>query len=157
MPKGLGVYDSRTGHTEKMAMAISQGLKKAGLDVTTKSVENASTSDLVDADAIAFGSPTYFANMSAKMKEFIDKTVEIHPDKLRNKVGAAFTSWEGIGAETTLLSLIMAMFLHEMVVVGHQSGDFGAISFGTPDDKCIAECEAFGERIADITKAIAKG
>ena len=157
MPEGLVVYDSKTGHTEKMAVAISQGMKKAGLDVEVKKVENTSISDLVDADAIAFGSPTYFANMSAKMKELIDKTVEIHPDQLENKVGAAFTSFEGIGAETTLLSLIMAMFLHKMIVVGHQTGALGAISFGAPDDKCIAECQAFGERIADITKAIAKG
>ena len=156
MPKGLVVYDSKTGHTEQMAMAISQGMEKAGLDVEAKRVEDTSMSDLVNADAIAFGSPTYFANVSTKMKELIDKTVEIYPNQLKNKVGAAFTSWAGIGAETTLLSLIMAMFLHRMIVVGHQNGDFGAISFGAPDDKCIAQCQAFGERIADITKALTK-
>ena len=157
MPKGLVVYDSKTGNTEKMATAISRGMQKAGLDAEAKRVENVSMSDLVDADAIVLGSPTYFANVSAKMKELIDKSVEIHPDQLKNKVGAAFTSWEGIGAETTLLSLIMAMFLHRMIIVGHQTGDFGAISFGTPDDKCIARCEAFGERIANVTKALVKG
>ena len=156
MSKGLVVYDSKTGNTEKMAMAISRGMERAGLDTEAKRVENTSLTDLTDADAIVLGSPTYFANVSGKMKEFIDKSVEIYPNQLKDKVGAAFTSWGGIGAETTLLSLIMAMFLHRMIIVGHQSGEFGAISFGAPDDKCIAQCEAFGERIADVTKALAR-
>jgi len=156
MLKGLVVYDSNTGNTEKMAIAIGRGMEKAGLEVEVKKVEDADMGDLVNADAIAFGSPTYFANMTSKMKEFIDKSVEIYPNQLRNKVGAAFTSWAGIGAETTLLSFIMAMFLHRMIIVGHQTGDFGAISFGAPDDKRTDQCEAFGERIADITKAMAE-
>ncbi len=157
MLRGLVVYDSKTGNTEKMAVAIGRGMKKAGLDTETKRVENTSMSDLTDADAIVFGSPTYFANVSSKMKELIDETVEIYPNQLKNKVGAAFTSWGGIGAETTLLFFIMAMLLHRMIIVGHQSGEFGAIAFGAPDDKRVAQCEAFGERVADVTKAIAKG
>ena len=156
MPKGLVVYDSKTGNTEKMAVAICEGMKKGGLDAEVKKVDNTSMSDLTKADAIVFGSPTYFANMTSKMKEFIDKTVAIYPNQLANKIGAAFSSWDGIGAESTLLSLIMAMLLHRMIIVGHQSGDFGAISLGTPDDKGISQCEAFGERIAGVTKALSR-
>ncbi len=157
MPKGLVVYHSETGHTEKMAMAISQGMERGGLEVTVKGVENASLSDLTDADAIVLGSPTYFANMSGKMKEFIDESVEIYPDKLKDKVGAVFTSYDGEGDYTTLLSLIVALLFHQMMIVGHQSGKPGAISKEEPNDKCITECQVFGERIADFTKAIVKG
>ena len=32
MAKALVVYDSATGHTEKMAMAIGEGLRQSGLD-----------------------------------------------------------------------------------------------------------------------------
>jgi len=156
MPKGLVVYDSATGNTEKMAMAISQGMKRAGLDVEVKRVKNVSLSDLIDADAIVLGSPTYFATMSNHMKRFIDESVKIYPDKLKDKVGAAFTSYQGLGGEMTLLSLILAMLVHRMIIVGHQSGELGAISFEAPDDKHIAECEAFGERVADVTKAVTK-
>jgi len=156
MPKGLVVYDSATGNTEKMAMAISQGMKRAGLDVEAKRVKNVSLSDLIDADAIVLGSPTYFATMSNHMKRFIDESVKIYPDKLKDKVGAAFTSYQGLGGEMTLLSLILAMLVHRMIIVGHQSGELGAISFEAPDDKHIAECEAFGERVADVTKAVTK-
>jgi len=156
MPKGLVVYDSATGNTEKMAMAISQGMKRAGLDVEAKRVKNVSLSDLIDADAIVLGSPTYFATMSNHMKRLIDESVKIYPDKLKDKVGAAFTSYQGLGGEMTLLSLILAMLVHRMIIVGHQSGELGAISFEAPDDKHIAECEAFGERVADVTKAVTK-
>jgi len=156
MPKGLVVYDSKTGNTEKMAMAISRGMERGRLEVKVKRVENASLSDLTDADAIVLGSPTYFANMSGSMKEFIDKSIEVYPDKLKDKVGAAFTSYEGDGDYTTLFSLIAALFFHKSIIVGHQSGKPGATSMKEPDDKCIAECEIFGERIADFTKAVAK-
>ena len=157
MSKGLVVYDSKSGNTEKTAIAIGQGMEKAGLTIEVKKIGDVDMSNLVDADAIVFGSPTYFAQMSYRMKEFIDKSVKVYPDGLKGKVGAAFTSYAGIGAETTLLSLIMAMFLHRMIIVGHQTGEFGAISFETPDDKCIAECETFGERIGNVTKALVKG
>ncbi len=158
MLKGLVVYDSATGHTEKMAMAISQGMKRAGLEVEAKRVKDTSLSDLTHADAIVLGSPTYFATMSNKMKAFIDRSVKIwpgKPGKLKDKVGAAFTSSAGEG-EITLVSLIRALFYHGMVIVGHQSGALGATSIEEPDDECIVECQAFGERIADFTKAIAK-
>ncbi len=157
MPKGLVVYDSKTGNTEKMAMAISQGMEGGGLEVKVKRVEDASLSDLTDADAIVLGSPTYFANMSGSMKGFIDKSIEVYPDKLKDKVGAAFTSCgDDEGDYTTLFSLIVALFFHKSIIVGHQSGKPGATSVGEPDDKCIVECRVFGERIADFTKAIAK-
>ncbi len=156
MPKGLVVYDSKTGNTEKMAVAISQGMERGGLEVEVKRVESASLSDLTNADAIVLGSPTYFANMSGNMKEFIDKSVELYPDKLKDRVGAVFTSYEGQGDYAALSSLIIAMLFHQMIIIGHQSGVIGATSVGEPDDKCIAECQVFGERIADFAKAIAK-
>ena len=156
MPKGLVVYDSKTGNTEKMAIAIAQGMEGGGLEVKVKRVGNASLSDLTDADAIVLGSPTYFANMSSNMKGFVDKSVELYPDKLKDRVGAVFTSYEGQGDYTALSSLIIAMLFHQMIIVGHQSGGIGATSMGEPDDKCIAECQVFGRRIADFTKAITK-
>jgi len=154
MPKTLVVYDSETGNTEKMAKAIGDGIREAGLDVQLKKVENTSLADLVAADALVLGSPTYFCTMSHKMKALIDESNKIYPDKLQNKIGAAFTSSEQIagGNETTLLSLIQAMLMHRMVIVGHQSGSFGAVSIGEPDKECLAECKEFGKRVAHFAK-----
>jgi len=87
-----------------------------------------------------------------KVKNFIDKSIEIYPDKMQNKIGAAFTSSGDIagGNETALLSLIQAMLMHRMVIVGHQSGSFGAVSIGEPDKECLASCKEFGKRIANF-------
>ena len=157
MPKALVVYDSETGNTEKMARAIGDGIKAAGLDVEVKHVDNTSLGDLAAAEAIVLGSPTYFSTMSGKMKAFIDKSIDLwpgKPGKLKDKIGAAFTSCGGGegGNETTLLSLIRAMLWHGMVIVGHQSGFSGAVSIGAPDEKRLAECRQFGQRIASFVK-----
>jgi len=154
LSKALVVYDSQTGNTEKMAKAISVGIKEAGHEVEVKHVDKTSLDDLIAADAIVLGSPTYFCTMSGKMKALIDKSIEIYPDKLQNKIGAAFTSSGDIagGNETTLLSLIQAMLMHRMVIVGHQSGSFGAVSIGEPAKECLAKCKEFGQRIAYFIK-----
>ena len=154
MSKALVVYDSKTGNTEKMAKAISEGIKEAGHNVDAKHVDKTSLDDLMAADAIILGSPTHFCTMSGGMKALIDKSIEIYPDKLHNKIGAAFTSSDDIagGNETTLLSLIQAMLMHRMVIVGHQSGSFGAVSIGEPNKECLAQCKEFGKRIVYFLK-----
>lgn len=157
MVKALVVYDSMTGHTEKMAEAIGDGMKEAGLEVEVKKVDNTSLDDLVAADAIVMGSPTYFSTVTAKMKAFIDNSVNIWPGepvKLKDKIGAAFTSCAGAegGNETTLLTLIRAMLWHGMLIVGHQTGSCGAVSVEAPDEQCIAACRQFGNRIGSLAK-----
>jgi len=157
MAKALVVYDSATGNTEKMAVAIGDGLREIGLDVEVKKVDTTNLDDLVAADAIVMGSPTYFSTVTAKMKAFIDKSIDVwpgEPGKLKNKIGAAFTSCAGAegGNETTLLALIRAMLWHGMVIVGHQSGACGAFSVETPDEKCLSDCKEFGKRIGSLAK-----
>ena len=157
MPKALVVYDSLTGCTEKMAEAIGDGMMESGLDVEVKKVDNTTLDDLIAADAIVMGCPTYFSTMTAKMKTFIDNSISIwpgEPGELKDKIGAAFTSCGGAdgGNETALLSLIRAMLWHGMVIVGHQSGSCGAVSVDEPDEQCITGCKQFGIRIGSIAK-----
>jgi NAD(P)H dehydrogenase (quinone) len=66
------------------------------------------------------GSPTYFGQMSSKLKHIIDDSIELHT-RMTGKVGAAFTNSAGTasGAETTLLSIIQAMLIHGMIVQGN--------------------------------------
>ena len=157
MAKALVVFDSKSGNTAKMAEAIGEGLGEAGLTVAIKKVDETSLDDFVAADAIVMGSPTYFSNMTAKTKVLIDETVKLwpgEPGKLKDKIGAAFTSCGGAdgGNETTLLSIIRAMLWHGMVIVGHQSGATGAISVEEPDEKCLTGCRQFGQRIGSFVK-----
>ena len=117
MVRIIVVYDSKSGNTESMAQAVakgSRGVPKA--EVTLKKVDQTSLEDLLNADAIIIGSPTYYGLMSAKIKDLLDRSVEIH-GRLEGKVGAAFTSSGGTasGAETTLLSIIEALLIHGML------------------------------------------
>jgi len=153
MAKILVVYDSKTGNTEKMAFAVAEGAKQVkGTDVTVKKVNETSNEDLLNADGIIVGSPTYYGQMSGKIKKLFDKSVKIH-GKLEGRVGGAFTSSGVIasGAETTLLSILQAMLIHGMIVQGSaRTEHYGPASVGSPKDKDVRICEALGRRVASL-------
>ncbi|MGQ9544464.1 MAG: flavodoxin family protein [Candidatus Bathycorpusculaceae bacterium] len=151
--KVLVVYDSKTGNTEKMALAVAEGAKQiSGAEVVLKRVDKTVLEDLSGSDGIIMGSPTYYGQMSAKLKALIDESVKIH-GKLEGKVGAAFTSSGGTatGAETTLLSIIQAMLVHGMIVQGQaHSAHYGAAAVGSPHEKELEHCRELGRRVARL-------
>ncbi len=153
MAKILVVYDSKTGNTQSMALAVAKGAEKAGkVDVIVKKTEETKSEDLLAADGIIMGSPTYFGQMSAKMKALIDDSVEVHK-QLSGKVGGAFTNSGGVasGAETALLSIVNAMLIHGMIIQGRADGMHYGIGWaGTPDKECFEYCEALGKDVASL-------
>ena len=152
--KVLIVYDSRSGNTEKMAHAVSEGVSDEGLDVEVKMVDEASVDELPGVDGLILGSPVYYGLPTAKMKEFIDDSVKYH-GKLDGKVGGAFASSGGThtGAETTVMALNEALFIHGMVIQGTSgSNHYGAASVGAPDEKDIENCRKLGSRVANLVK-----
>lgn len=159
MTKVLIVYDSRTGNTEKMASAVADGAKKVkGTEVVVLSVDKAKMQDLTGSDAIILGSPTYYGNMSGKMKSFIDRTNSIH-GKLKGKAGGAFTSSgdTACGAETTLLSILNAMLIHGMVVQGRNDNKhYGPTAVEAPNEKEIESCKELGRRVSELAVALCR-
>ena len=159
MAKVLIVYDSRTGNTEKMAQAVAEGTKQVkDIEVVVKKVDQAKLEDLLNADGIIIGSPTYYGQMSGKIKTFIDDSVKIH-GKLAGKVGAAFTSSGGTasGAETTLLSILGAMLVHGMIVQGRADHKhYGAAAVEKPSEGDVEMCRMLGERTAKLTLKVKK-
>lgn len=153
----LVVYDSKTGHTESMAAAVAEGIEVVdGMQVIVKRVEETSLADLQAADGIILGSPTYYGEMSAKLKDLIDRSVDIH-GKLEGKVGSAFTSSGGVacGAETTLLSIIQTMLIHGMIVQGRsRTAHYGAAAVGAPNEEEWQSCRDIGERTARLVARI---
>lgn len=141
MSKILVVYYSMYGHIERMAAAVAEGARSVeGTDVTLKRVPEliaeevlrkagakvdqaapvATPAELVDYDAIIFGTPTRFGNMASQMRNFLDQTGKLWMEgKLIGKVGSVFTSTgTGGGNETTILTFIPTLLHHGMVVVG---------------------------------------
>ena len=147
----LIIYDSKTGNTEKMAFAVAEGAREVeGVDVLMKKVDNATNEDLLKADGLIVGSPTYYGQMSSKIKAMFDASVEIH-GKLEGKVGAAFTSSGGVasGAETTIISILEAMLVHGMIIQGRaRSGHYGAAAVGEPKEQDMERCRELGRMVA---------
>jgi len=156
MSKGLVIYYSRSGNTKTMAHAIAEAMDKAGLPTRCKAVGDVKIDELLDANAIVVGSPTYYGRAAAPIAQFFDESVSKH-GKLDGKVGAAFSSSANIagGNETTVSEINNMMLIHGMIVQGDPQGDhYGPVSIGKPDERVLNQCSRRGQRIAELTKKL---
>jgi NAD(P)H dehydrogenase (quinone) len=141
MTKVLVLYYSSYGHVETMAQAVAEGARAAGADAVVKRVPElvpeeiarksgikldqaapiATVDELPGYDAIVFGTPTRFGNMTAQMRNFLDQTGGLWAQgALVGKVGSVFTSsaTQHGGQESTILTFLPTLMHHGMVVVG---------------------------------------
>jgi NAD(P)H dehydrogenase (quinone) len=84
-------------------------------------VPYATVDELAEADAIIFGTPTRFGNMTGQMRQFLDATGQLWASgALVGKVGSVFTSsaTQHGGQESTILTFHVTLLHHGMVVVG---------------------------------------
>jgi len=156
MAKILVCYYSRTGHTQKMAEKIAEKVKKEGLDVALKRVEQVGTDDLLDYDGLVFGSPTYYGSMAWPVKKLLDESIKNH-GQLKGKVGGAFSSSANIGGgnETTILDILNALLIHGMIVQGDPKGDhYGPVSIGAPDRRALRCCERYAQNLSTLVKKL---
>ena len=158
MAKGLVVYYSKSGNTKTMAEIISNSMNDNGLQTDCKSVDKTKVDDLLAADAIVIGSPTYYGQMAAPIMQLFTDTVVKH-GRLAGKIGAAFSSSANIGGgnETTILGILEAMLIHGMILQGDPQGDhYGPVSINSPDDRVLSQCKRLGQKIAELTKKLFK-
>jgi len=155
MAKVLIVYYSRTGNTEAMATAIAKAVTEEGLDVICKKVKDVARDELLEADGLIVGSPTYYGTMAASVKRLLDASVK-HHGKLDGKVGAAFASASATGQETTLFSILQALLIHGMIVQGDpEENHYGVTSIEKPGEQVLENCQRFGQRFATLVKRVA--
>jgi len=158
MARILIVYHSESGNTEAMAEYVAGGAGDAGAEVILQKVQNTNVEDLLEADGIIIGSPTYYGLPSADIKKLLDESVGYH-GKLEGKAGGAFTSAGNIGGgnETTILAIIEAMLIHGMAVQGTSSGDhYGPVAVGKPDKRAERGCRELGKRVALLAEQLKK-
>jgi len=154
--KILIIYYSQTGNTKKMAELVAEGVKSEGVDVELKNVEEVKARELLKADGIIIGSPTYYGSMAYQIKRLLDESVEFHGE-LAGKVGAAFSSSANVGGgnETTILDIVNAMLIHGMIVQGDSSGDhYGPVAIGAPDARATKQCKRLGQKVAKLVKKL---
>ncbi len=156
MPTILVTYYSRGGNTKKMAEEIKKGIEQGDISCVIKPVDEIEIDELLNYEGIAIGSPTYYGDMAAEVKQLLDNSVKLH-GKLEGKIGAAFSSSANIGGgnETTILSILNALLVHGMIIQGDSSGDhYGPVSIGSPDKRSEEECLRLGKRLAQLAKRL---
>lgn len=197
MPKVLVLYYSMYGHIETMAGAIAEGARSVeGAEVVVKRVPEtmppdvaarvgvkldqaapvATTAELPEYDAIIFGSPTRFGNMTAQMRNFLDQTGGLWvKGGLVGKVGSVFTSTgTGGGNESTIISFVTTLMHHGMMYVGlpyacPELADISEVKGGSPwgaatiagadgsrqpSAKELAQARFQGKHVASIAKRL---
>jgi NAD(P)H dehydrogenase (quinone) len=197
MPKILVLYYSMYGHIETMAGAVAEGARSVeGTEVIVKRVPEtmppdvakkagakldqtapvASPKELGDYDAIIFGSPTRFGNMTAQMRNFLDQTGGLWvKGTLVGKVGSVFTSTgTGGGNESTIISFVTTLMHQGMIYVGlpyscPELSDISEVKGGSPwgaatiagsdgsrqpSAKELAQARFQGNHVASIAKKL---
>ena len=157
--KVLVMYHSKTGHTKELAEEIARGVQEVeGVTCVMKTVSEILTDDFVTSDGIIAGSPVYFGTMAAEMKAVFDKFVGIRK-QMEDKIGAAFaTSADPSGGkETTIMSIIQALLIYGMIIVGDPldaTGHYGVSCVGTPDKSTADNAAKLGKRVALLVKKL---
>lgn len=160
MAKLLVLYYSMYGHIETMANAVAEGAKRVkGVEVTIRRVpetmnaerfaqvggktdqaaQEATPEELTQYDAIIFGTPTRFGNMSGQMRTFLDRTGGLWASgALYGKLASVFSSTgTGGGQEHTISSTWTTLAHHGMVIVpigyaAKELFDISQVRGGTP-------------------------
>lgn len=134
------VYHSGYGHTAVQAEAVRSGACAVpGAEVALIPVEERERNwDVIDAaDAIIFGSPTYFGSASSQFKAFLDETSGRWLEgRWRDKLAAGFTNSAGMSGDklATLQQINHFTMQHGMVWVGLGLPPGNNTSTGSPDD-----------------------
>ena len=155
----LILYYSRSGNTHELAKAIAEGVKQVeNAQAIVRSTSEVTKDDFLNSHGIIAGSPVYFGTMAAELKHLFDEYVIIRR-KMENKIGAAFatSSDPSGGKETTLLSILQAMLIYGMIIVGdpmEATGHYGVSCTGSPDEKTKKNAVALGKRVASLAKRI---
>jgi NAD(P)H dehydrogenase (quinone) len=191
------IYYSATGNVYRLAQAVQEGAQEAGAEVRvrkvrelapeeaiksnqgwydhymeTQDVPEAELEDLEWADAVVFGTPTRFGNVSAQLKQFLDTTGPLWAEgKLVDKVAGGFTSAQNPhgGQETTLLNLFTTLYHWGAVVVTPGYNDpavfeAGGNPYGVsstdaeqgPNEQELAAARYLGRRVTETAAALAR-
>lgn len=157
--KVLVMYYSKTGNTKKLAVEVARGVQEVeDVECVLKPASEVTKNDFVTSDGIIVGSPVYFGTMAAEVKEVLDKFVVVRR-QMGDKIGAAFTTSgdQSGGKETTLLSIIQALLIYGMIIVGDPldaTGHYGVACMGAPDRQTALNAAKMGKRVALLVKKL---
>ena len=175
-PSILVVFDSRTGHTEKLARAVAEGVGQVeGAVAVLRRREEVEDQEIVSSSGILLGSPVHWASLSAESKAFLERVgqvlveaKELGPGTTpRTRAAGAFVTGGAVssGKELARLAILAAFLNMRFVVIGGEEADgfgtLGAQATTAGSDPGLSEAELeearrFGKRFASMTLALVR-
>ena len=190
-------FYSRGGVTEALAKAVAEGAQGSGAEVRLRRCREVVSAEIMThakgwkeaadamnaryeapteadaewADAIVFGTPTRFGNVSSELKAYVDSLGGLwFQGKLNGKVGSAFnsTSTQHGGNESTSLTAYNFMAHLGLIIVPLGYSDpvmfaggtpYGATSISgqnetPPDENALNVAKYQGKRVAQVASAL---
>ena len=137
------VYWSGTGNTQAMAMAIADGAKEAGAEVTVWNVDEANMEELKKAKAFAIGCPSMGAEQleEASMEPFMCEL----DGQISSKTIALFGSY-GWGDGEWMRDWEKRISEDEATVLNGE----GVIANNVPSEDVLDDCKTIGRILAGI-------
>ncbi|MGD8229811.1 MAG: NAD(P)H-dependent oxidoreductase [Desulfobacteraceae bacterium] len=151
----LILYFSKGGNTKKLAEQIARGVERVeGVKAVLRHTGEVTKDDFLASSGVIAGSPVYFGVMAADLKRVFDEFVGTRK-RMEDKVGAAFaTSGDPSGGkETTIMSIIQALLIYGMIIVGDPmsaTGHYGVSCAGAPDKRTEQIAIKLGQRVAEL-------
>lgn len=119
------IFYSKSGTTKQMAEKICEGLISNGVEAKAISISELDKKWIQDSSCIIIGSPTYYADISAKVKEFLENLGSL---SVADKLGGAFatSAYSYGGGDIALQTIQTHMLFWGMLVYS------GGCSQGNP-------------------------
>ncbi|MEJ2031871.1 MAG: flavodoxin domain-containing protein [Deltaproteobacteria bacterium] len=147
--KAVVIYDTMWHSTEKMARAVVSGLVAEGVSVKLMNLRVNHRSDILtevlDAKAVIFGSPTLNNNMMPRMADILTYLKGLRP---KGKVGAAFGSYGWSGEAVKHINAVMEEMGIELVEPGLKIKN-------VPAHDRLRECVELGREIGKSVNSAA--
>jgi len=148
----LVLYDSKTGNTEKMALAIAEGIRDTGYEVDVKKLGEPFTPSIIwSYNGVAFGSPAIYANASREIRDFLQELKEAQGSRktARSQKAGIFGSY-GYDGALILESKMREFALSIGFVVFPEACMKVDFEIRTRTGDTMAFCRAWGKRFAEF-------
>ncbi|MBM9518612.1 flavodoxin family protein [Desulforhopalus vacuolatus] len=149
------------GNKIRGCLACGKCWEKKNMECAIKTdVFNDLFQEILQADAIIFGSPTYFADVTSEMKALLDRTGFVglaNNNALRGKIGAAVVANRRGGALHVYDTINHMFQINQMILPGSTYWNMGVgLAKGdvAEDTEALANMKNLGEIIAWLGKAV---
>ena len=143
MKRLLIIYHSQSGNTEQLAQAVYNGARQiTEIEAKLMRARDAELQDLIDCQAVLFGTPENFGYMSGAIKDFFDRTFYPAQDYTLNLPYALFISCgnDGTGAVRQIDRILIGYPMRKVAEP--------VICPGEVTEAYLAQCEELGGTLA---------